>query len=83
MKITVGVDDAQREAGSVQFEILGDGRSLAKSAVLRGTADNAARTATLDADLSGVKELILRASDGGDGISSDHADWVNGRLYLK
>lgn len=83
LKIMVGVDDAQREAGSVQFEILGDGRSLAKSAVLRGTADNAARTATLDADLSGVKELILRASDGGDGISSDHADWVDGRLYLK
>lgn len=82
MEVLVGVDDSQMEAGSIQFEILGDGRSLAKTDILRGMADHARRTATMTADLTGVKQLELRVHDAGDGINSDHANWVNGKLFI-
>ena len=30
--------------------------------------------------LDGVEELMLVVTDAGDGISCDHADWLNARL---
>lgn len=34
----------------------------------------------VNVNLSGKNELKLIVTDGGDGINSDHADWVNARL---
>ncbi len=34
----------------------------------------------IDVDITDAKQLILIADDGGDGVSSDWADWVNGVL---
>jgi hypothetical protein len=72
----VGVDDEVAGRGSVTFEVLGDGRTLAVTPVL--TSADAARA--LDVDVSGVRRLTLRVTDGGDGVDSDHADWADARL---
>jgi alpha-glucosidase len=72
----VGVDDEVGGKGSVSFEVLADGRSLAVTDVLDG-ADEARR---IDVDVTGVQRLTLRVTDGGDGVDSDHADWADARL---
>ncbi|MFF1392400.1 NPCBM/NEW2 domain-containing protein [Streptomyces sp. NPDC058287] len=65
----VGVDDAQKTAGSVQFSVLADGRKVAESPVLKAS-DSAYK---LDADISGAKYVELVVGDGGDGNGNDHA----------
>ncbi|UQU67017.1 glycoside hydrolase family 97 catalytic domain-containing protein [Couchioplanes caeruleus] len=73
----VGIDDEVTQSGSVDFQVLGDdGRPLASSGVRR-SADPAA---PLTADLTGVRVLTLRATDGGDGKNFDHADWADAVL---
>ncbi|MFF3485366.1 glycoside hydrolase family 97 catalytic domain-containing protein [Streptomyces sp. NPDC002701] len=74
----VGIDDEVAGKGSVAFEVLGDGRSLASTGVL--TSADAARG--IDVDVRGVQRLTLRVTDGGDGVDSDHADWADARLHL-
>lgn len=72
----VGIDDEVSQSGSVDFQVLGDDRALAASGVRR-SSDPAA---PLDADVTGVRILTLRATDGGDGKNFDHADWAEARL---
>ncbi|NGN67349.1 hypothetical protein G5C51_26025 [Streptomyces sp. A7024] len=67
----VGVDDAQKTAGSVQFSVLADGEKVAESPVLKA-ADAAHR---LDADIAGAQYVQLVVGDGGDGNGNDHASW--------
>ena len=71
----VGVDDEMKGAGSVAFEVWGDGVLLAQSHVLTGNDVAEA----LDVDVSGVDELRLVVA-AGDGNGSDHADWADARL---
>ena len=40
-------------------------------------------TASIDVDISGAKQLFLVVSDGGNGRSCDHADWIAPRLVGK
>ena len=61
------------EQGSVEFQILADGKDLYKSGILKG-GDSAKQ---LDVDVSGVKMLILMVDSGPDGINYDHADWAD------
>lgn len=75
----VGVDDGAGGQGSVEFIVMGDGRVLWKSGVLKGT--EAAKL--LDVNVTGVRTLDLRATDGGDGASHDHADWAEARIVMK
>jgi hypothetical protein len=72
----VGIDDEIGQRGSVGFEILGDGRRLADTGVLR-PADGA-RAVTID--VTGLRMLTLRVTDGGDGKNYDHADWGDARV---
>jgi hypothetical protein len=73
----VGIDDEVTGAGSVEFQVLGDdGALLASSGVVR--RGDGARPFT--ADVTGVRILMLRVTDGGDGKNSDHADWADPRL---
>ena len=72
----VGVQDAPGRSdhpGSVEFVVRGDGRELFRSGILRG--GDSARPVRVS--LVGVKELGLEVTDGGDGMSSDHADWLD------
>jgi alpha-galactosidase len=75
---SVGVDDDVNgnAAASVEFIVVGDGKELWKSGVLR--AGNAAKDCTVN--LTGVKSLLLEVTDAGDGIDFDHADWANAKF---
>ncbi len=64
------------QPGSSAFQVLGDGRPLADS----GTVRSADGPKPLDVDVSGVRVLTLRATDGGDGKNFDHADWADAQL---
>jgi alpha-galactosidase len=69
----VGVDAESGTSGSVTFSVLGDGTTLATSAVLRG--GQAAQH--LSVNTSGRTVLRLAVANGGDNINFDHADWAN------
>ncbi|MEJ5239011.1 MAG: NPCBM/NEW2 domain-containing protein [Limisphaera sp.] len=75
----VGVDDHAQGPGSVEFQILGDDRWLFRSGVMR--PGDAARE--VNVDLRGVRVLLLRVTDGGDGISYDHANWAEARFEVR
>ncbi|BDI28999.1 hypothetical protein CCAX7_10500 [Capsulimonas corticalis] len=72
----VGVDDDAQPPGSVTFQLLGDGKTLWESGVMRAGAP--AKEA--DVDLRGVQRLTLRVGDAGDGDGMDHADWAEARI---
>lgn len=72
----VGIDDEVSGEGTVVFQVIGDGRVLATTGVL-SRADAAH---PIDVDVTGVRRLTLRATDGGDGINFDHADWGDAQL---
>ena len=76
---SVGVDDEVKDhPASIEFEVLGDGKSLWKSGVMR--AGQAAKN--LDLDVNGVSTLTLVVNDAGDGNTFDHADWANAKLEV-
>lgn len=75
---SVGVDDEVSNGGSVQFKVFLDGALVFDSGVLTG-ADAAV---PLSVDVSGASELRLVVEDGGDGINSDHADWLAPQLTV-
>lgn len=71
-RATVGVDDAAGAGkGSVEFRILAGDELLWSSGVLRGGM----APVTVELDLSGRRDILLRAADGGDGTTDDLANW--------
>ncbi|MDT7787337.1 MAG: alpha-glucosidase [Pseudonocardiales bacterium] len=72
----IGLDDETKEPGSVAFQVLGDDKPLYDSGVLRGKA----AAVPIDVDVTGVRMLSLRVTDGGDGRNFDHADWAEAML---
>jgi len=73
---TVGIDDAVRPQGLVEFRVLGDGKELCQSVRLGG--EDSAKD--IHIDVAGVKTLTLVA-DYADGVDlSDQADWGGARL---
>lgn len=72
-RAAVGVDQEVGDKGSVEFELLGDGRSLWKSGVMKGGQQ--AKEAKVG--LSGVKQLVLIVGAADGGIDFDHADWAD------
>jgi hypothetical protein len=61
---------------TITFEVRVDGQKR-WSAGLTTRADPAR---WVDIDVTGAKELELLAGDGGNGFTSDHADWAEARL---
>jgi len=75
----VGVDDAAgNDQASVVFKVVGDGKTLWKSPVMKLGAP----ARPVDVALRGVKTLLLIADSAGDGISFDHADWAEAKLAV-
>jgi hypothetical protein len=72
----VGVDDEMENRGSVVFEVLADGATVFNSGVMTGTT----ATRSLTVDVTGRQELVLKVTDGGDGLGSDHGDWADARV---
>ncbi len=77
---TVGIDDEVGNGkGSAEFQVLGDGhKALWKSGILRQGQPAKA----VDVDLTGVQQLMLRVTTGGDGYEFDHADWADARFIV-
>jgi len=67
----VGADNAS--GGSVRFHVVGDGKVLFSSTLMKRDTF----PAEVDVDLTSVSQLALLVDDGGDGIGGDHANWVN------
>ena len=74
----VGVDDSADNQGSVEFILSGDGKILWRSGVLKGGEP----AKPVDVSLAGVRILILRVTDGGDGEDNDHADWADAKIEM-
>ena len=75
---SVGVDDEVNKSpvASVEFIVMGDGKTLWQSGVMR--AGNAAKDCTVKLD--GVKSLVLGVTDAGDSVDFDHADWADAKF---
>ena len=73
-KASVGVDAAVAplKAGSVVFKVVGDGRQLFASGIMRWDSP----AAEVNVSVAGVRQLKLLTTDAGDGITCDHADWA-------
>lgn len=69
----IGSADGTVGKGSVVFRILGDGKELFNSGVMHG--GEPARPVNLE--IRGIQTFELIAEDAGDGISGDHADWID------
>ena len=65
----VGLDELGG-SGSIQFQVLVDGKLKAETPVLRG-----GESLMLDVNLTGAKAITLRVLNGGDGHNSDQAVW--------
>jgi len=72
----VGVDDEKNGAGTVVFQVFVDDEKLFDSGVMKGKQPAKKVSVPLD----GADELRLVATDAGDGINCDHADWGDAKL---
>jgi len=72
-----GVDTEAPTSASVVFQIWADGRLLFES-TKQGRFDFPGHA---QVDIAGVTHLGLVVTDSGDGINSDHADWLNPIVY--
>jgi hypothetical protein len=75
--VDVGVDDEVGARGSVIFKVLLDGEVKRATLPLTGTSP----TQQIDIDITGAQELTLIADAAGNGISYDHADWADPKIY--
>src|SRR5512140_136493 len=75
----VGVDDAAGNSrASVIFKVVGDGKTLFKTGVMKlGTPSQ-----TVNVDVRNVQMLLLVADSAGDGVTSDHADWADAKIEV-
>lgn len=62
--------------GTVVFQVFGDGKPLAETAVMHGMRE----VKTIDVPVDGVDELRLVVADGGDNYYRDMANWADARL---
>jgi hypothetical protein len=74
----VGIDDEKGSAGSVVFQVYGDGTKLYDSGVMTG----ASVTKTVTLNIAGVQTLRLVVTDAGNGNDSDHGDWAGARVVM-
>jgi alpha-galactosidase len=78
-RASVGVDDAAKaQAASVTFNVLGDGKTLWQSGVMKGGQPAKA----VDVELHGIRTLLLLVGDAGDGTDNDHANWADARFLV-
>jgi len=75
----IGVDDEEnaKGTGSVDFQVIGDGKILFDSGVLT----NASAIVSININITGVQNLTLVATNGvANSIDYDHADWAGAQM---
>ena len=72
---SAGIDDETGGRGSVVFRVLGDGRELYSSGLVK-----AGRLVKIRVKVEGVSVLALVVDYGGDDDLGDHADWCDPKL---
>lgn len=72
----IGAGDGSLAAGSVVFKVLGDGKELYNSSLVKGGE----KAKELSFSVAGIDVLELIAEDGGDGQSGDFANWMDATL---
>jgi len=72
-----GIDDEANRGQKMQFRILVDGQVRFDSGIVSGVD----RPGHAVVPVVGAELLTLEVLDGGDGIHSDHADWLEPVLY--
>jgi len=72
-----GIDTESGTKASATFEIYGDGKLLYQSPKM-GRFDLPKH---ISVSISGVKSLMLKTTDAGDGNYDDHTDWLNPKLW--
>jgi len=74
----VGADDSKRGSSrtSIEFFVIGDGRMLWRSGVMR--TNEAAKAC--EVSVAGVKQLLLKVGDAEDGDNDDFADWADAKF---
>jgi len=77
----VGADDCKRGSlrTSIEFFVIGDGRMLWRSGVMR--TNEAAKA--FEVSVAGVKRLLLKVGDADDGNNDDFADWADAKFETK
>jgi len=76
-RAAVGIDSRIGDKGSVRFIVLGDGKPLYESPVVKGS-DGKPRE--VQAAVAGVKLLTLKVTDAGDLDLGDVANWGSARV---
>lgn len=71
-----GIDTAAQEGATVEFKILVDDKEVFKSGKM-GKWDG---PRSIKIDVSNAQKLTLLVTDAGDGLTNDHADWLNAKL---
>ncbi|MBN1343682.1 MAG: NPCBM/NEW2 domain-containing protein [Phycisphaerae bacterium] len=74
----VGIDDEAGKNGTAEFLVVGDGKTLWRSGVMRG-GETAKQ---VDVDLTGVEDLELVVTVGGDDYGYDHTDWAEAKFVV-
>ncbi len=75
----VGIDDAAgNDSARLTFKIVGDGKTLWKSGIMKlGQA-----AAPVDVDVKGVRTLLLQSVVSGTSVAYAHADWAEAKLTV-
>ena len=77
----VGIDSNSQTIpgrGSVVFSVEVAGTEVFRSELMREGMPGVG----IEVPLAGVREFVLKVSDGGDGIGCDQADWADARVTL-
>lgn len=74
----VGVLEERAHVGSVAFEVEVDGEIVVDTGTLSGPVD----PVLVSVPLRGAERMVLRVTDGGNGIGNDHAVWGLAALLL-
>ncbi|MCW3060880.1 MAG: Alpha-galactosidase, partial [Capsulimonas sp.] len=78
---SVGVDDEiANDIGSVEFQVLGDGRKILWRSGVRRKGQPPVKA---DVDIADQKQIVLRVTTGGDAFNYDHADWADAQFTFQ
>ena len=73
----IGIASRMGDRGSVVFAVLGDGKELYRSPVMKGTGT---KPTTVEVSVKGVRKLTLKVTNAGDLDLGDAANWGAARI---